>query len=416
MIEFKMPSLGADMEDGTLREWRVKPGDAVKRGDIIADVETQKGIIEVECFDEGVVHELVVKEGEKVPVDTVLALLRGEGEEVTPTQPAPKRTPGKEATPKPPVEQAPAPQAPTPQAPVAAPQRVRASPLANRLAQEQGIDLATLSGTGPEGAITKEDVEHAIAARMAPPPAAKEKPAGKHHAFVEAISRTPAAKEDAASGVRKAVAAAMAKSNREIPHYYLETRIDLHAAMDWLRATNAQRPVQEQLLPAVLLIKATALALRKVPALNAWWVDGPVPKERINVGFVVSLRTGGIVVPAIHDADTKSLPELMAVLNDLIPRARALKLRSSELSESTVTLTSLGDRGVNTVYGVIYPPQVAIVGFGGIREEPWAEAGMLDVRPVVTATLAADHRATDGATGSRFLQTLGELLQHPDQL
>ncbi|WKZ67077.1 MAG: dihydrolipoamide acetyltransferase family protein [Flavobacteriales bacterium] len=406
MIAFRMPSLGADMEDGTLRAWRVKPGDTVKRGDIVADVETQKGIIEVECFDEGVVHELLVKEDEKVPVDTALALLRGEGEALGPA--APGAAPVKK-----PVDGRPVEHVARREGPGAPAERVRATPLAKRLAQEQGIDLATLTGTGPDGAISKDDVEQAISARMAPPHAAKD----KHHAFVEMISGAPTAPVDAAAGIRQAVAAAMAKSNREIPHYHLEERIDLRAALQWLAEANKARPVKEQLLPAVLLIKATALALRKVPDLNGWWVDGALQrKPEVHLGFVVSLRTGGVVVSAIHRADQLGLDELMRHLNELIPRARALKLRSSELSESTVTLTSLGDRGASVVHGVIYPPQVALVGFGGISEQPWAENGVIDARPVVTATLAADHRANDGATGSRFLRTLSDLLQTPGQL
>jgi len=408
MIEFRMPSLGADMEDGTLREWRVKPGDMVKRGDIIADVETQKGIIEVECFDEGVVHELLVKEDEKVPVDTVLAVLRSEGEEVKAEKPVPGPAAPQEPAPPSPKERMVRTEAPS-----ATPQRVRASPLAKRIAQEQGIDISALSGTGPDGAVTKEDVEQAIAARMAPPHAGKD----KRQAFVEMIAGPPPAPGDAATGIRNAVAAAMAKSNREIPHYHLEERIDLRAAMRWLAETNKVRPVKENLLPVVLLIKATALALRKVSDLNASWVDGGLQrKPQVHLGFVVSLRTGGVIVPAIHDADRHTLDELMRLLGDLIPRARALKLRSSELSEGTATLTSLGDRGASVVHGVIYPPQVALVGFGGISEQPWAENGVIDARPVVTATLAADHRATDGATGSRFLRTLADLLQTPEQL
>jgi len=406
MIDFRMPSLGADMEDGTLRAWRVKPGDTVKRGAIIADVETQKGIIEVECFDEGIVHALLVKEDDKVPVGTVLALLRGEGEEGRPA--GPQAAPARSAVPPGLVGGLPMPAASGAAAP-----RVQASPLARRLALEQGIDLAGLSGSGPDGVITKKDVERAITARMAPPQAAKD----KRHAFVEMISGAPAAPGDPAAGVRQAVAAAMAKSNREIPHYRLEERIDLRPCMGWLAETNRARPVKEQLLPVVLLIKATALALRKVPDLNAWWVNGGLQrKPEVHLGFVISLRTGGVMVPAIHHADRLTLDELMRHLGMLIPRARALKLRSSELAEGTATLTSLGDRGASVVHGLIYPPQVALVGFGGITEQPWAENGTIDARPVVTASLAADHRAPTGATGSRFLRTMAELLQHPGEL
>jgi pyruvate dehydrogenase E2 component (dihydrolipoamide acetyltransferase) len=166
----------------------------------------------------------------------------------------------------------------------------------------------------------------------------------------------------------------------------------------------------------VLLIKATAKALTDFPELNAVWQNGLQLKKEIHIGFVVSLRNGGIIVPAIHNADLKSLDEIMAALNDIIPRARALKLRSSELSDATITVTNIGDGGADTIFGVIYPPQVAIIGFGNISEQPFAEKGMLGIRTSIFATLAGDHRATDGLTGSRFLLALNNHLQNPEAL
>ncbi|HEU4790763.1 MAG TPA: 2-oxo acid dehydrogenase subunit E2, partial [Flavobacterium sp.] len=206
------------------------------------------------------------------------------------------------------------------------------------------------------------------------------------------------------------------KSNREIPHYYLEKKIDLTNALAWLHEANQQRKVQSRLLPVVLFIKAIAKALVDFPDLNAVWENGLHTKKNINIGFVVALHNGGIMVPAIHQANLKTVDEIMEALNDLIPRARAMKLRSSELSEGTITLTSMGDRGADSVFGVIYPPQVAIIGFGSISEQPFAENGMLGIRTVVNVTLAGDHRATDGLTGSRFLNVLSENLQKPELL
>jgi pyruvate dehydrogenase E2 component (dihydrolipoamide acetyltransferase) len=220
----------------------------------------------------------------------------------------------------------------------------------------------------------------------------------------------------ATENIRMAVAAAMSKSNREIPHYYLETKIEMSRALAWLTEVNKQRSVKQRLLPVVLLLKAVANALTEVPELNGYWETGLQIKNDINIGFVVSLRTGGIMIPAIHNADKKTIDELMASLNDMIPRARVMKLRSSELSESTITVTNLGEGNVETVYGVIYPPQVAIVGLGSITEQPYAEMGMLDVRPVMNITLSADHRATDGATGSRFLMAVKNYLSKPESL
>lgn len=398
MIEFKMPSLGADMEDGTLVEWMVKPGDTVHRGDIIADVETMKGLIAIEVFEDGIIEQLLIKSGEKVPVGTVLALI------------APLAVEG-EARPKTDSPEAkPAEIQPTEEkilqkttAPVSS-ERHRISPLARRIAEENHLDFSKITGTGEGGAISREDVGKAIAARdigLKP-----------QVAQPSIVSRPPSAVEN----IRMAVAAAMSKSNREIPHYYLETTIDMSRAMAWLTEANRQRTAQKRLLPVVLLIKAVAATLPAFPDLNATWENGLQRKTDINIGFVVSLRSGGLVVPAIHRANEKSLDELMEMLNDLIPRARALKLRSSELADSTITLTNLGDGGADTVFGVIYPPQVAIVGFGGISEQPFAENGLLGVRQILHATLAGDHRATDGLTGSRFLNSLKIKLLNPEKL
>ena len=402
MAEFRMPSLGADMEEGTLVEWKVKTGDHVKRGDIIAEVETQKGIIEIEVFEDGVVEQILVQPGEKVPVGTVLAIIRTGGEEERPeTAKAKKTTPStgeKKAAPgKPQPQPAPA---------VKKEKRIRISPLARRFATEFAIDLSKVEGTGPDGAINRADVERAAARAKKP----------EEHI----PKRPPEKKERAASfqeGMRQAIAAAMARSNREIPHYYLETRIDMSRALKGLEAENRKRSVKERILPAVLLIKAVALALGDVPALNGYWIDGVHrPQEAIHIGFAISLRQGGLVTPAIHHADLKSLDELMEALRDLIIRTRAGRLRSSEMTDATITVTNLGDVGVETVYGVIYPPQVALAGFGKIIEQPWVENGMIGIRPVLTATLAGDHRATDGHTGARFLDAVNKYLQDWEKL
>jgi pyruvate dehydrogenase E2 component (dihydrolipoamide acetyltransferase) len=390
MIEFLMPSLGADMEAGTLVEWRKKPGDSVKRGDIIAEVETQKGLIEIEVFDEGIIGELLIKEGTKVPVGTVMALINPSGtaletKEITPEQTAIAIQPTEEKI----IEKA------TEEKLEA--MTIKASPLAKRIAAENNIDLSQIQGTGEEDAITKEDVENAIAQK------------GK---IAKSEEKTPIQTE----AIRLAVAAAMSKSNREIPHYYLEKRIDMTKALAWLQETNRKLPIQKRLLPAALLIKSVAQSLVDFPNLNASWDNGLQLKKEINIGFVVSLRGGGIIVPTIHNANLKNTSEIMEALNDIIPRARAIKLRSSDLSDSTITITSLGEGGADVVFGVIYPPQVAIIGFGGSSQQAVVENGMLGIRNVLTVTLAGDHRATDGLTGSDFLVALNNHLQNPESL
>lgn len=375
-----MPSLGADMTAGTLRQWYVKPGDHVKRGDTIALVETDKANVDIEVFQTGVVERLLVEPDRKVPVGTALAFIRGEGEAPTAAAVA------------------------APERPAA---RVLASPAARRLARELEVDLVSIVGSGPHGAIERADVERAAASAKAAVPSPPAPPAE--------VTPPPAAAP--MSGMRRAIAAAMARSNREIPHYYLETRVDMQAALHRLEQMNAQRPIKDRCLPAALLLKAVALALAEVPELNGYWIDdGLQVNEGIHLGVAISLRQGGLVIPAMHDVDMKSIDEVMEALRDLITRARAGRLKSSEMTDGTITVTNLGDLGVETVYGVIYPPQVALVGFGKILDQVWVEDGMTGIRPVVSVTLAGDHRATDGHRGAQFLSALAKRLQEPDTL
>lgn len=389
MIDFKLPSLGADMDEGTLLEWKVKPGDAVKKGQVIAVVDTAKAAIDVECWQEGTVAELLAKPGDKMSVGTVIARLVAAGETVTPTAVVPATA----EAPPPSVERVQKIGAGE-TAPATA-ERRRISPAARKRAAELGIDAANLTGSGPQGAITLEDIEKA-AARPMPPPA-------------PAIDR--------AQAMRQTIAALMSRSKREIPHYYVSEDIPLAQMLGWLQQTNAQRPMAERLLPAAVLLKAVARALADYPELNGHYTGGAFhPATAVHLGVAISLRQGGLVAPALLDADRKPLSQLMQELSDLVKRTRAGTLKSSELSAATITVTNLGDQGSHGVFGVITPPQVALVGFGRIAERPWAEAGGLKVLPVVTASLSADHRVSDGHRGALFLRTLADLLQRPEEL
>jgi pyruvate dehydrogenase E2 component (dihydrolipoamide acetyltransferase) len=395
MSDFLMPALGADMEAGTMVEWLVKPGDQVSKGDIIAVVETQKGAIEVEIFDEGVVSEIVAPVGSKVPVGAPLARILASSK-LVPKEPteAPQTIASTSADkilpPSVPAISA---------AGLATLVRAKITPAARHRAMEIGINATSVPGTGVDGAVTIADVETAATQRKAP-----------------STSRSRRTGFDPAE-MRKAIAAAMSRSKREIPHYYLSHTVDVTHALTWLEAFNAVRPVPQRLLPAVLLLKASALALREVPQLNGTYIDGEVrPGEGIHVGWAISLRGGGIVAPAIRDTDAKSLPDLMIAMRDLVQRARAGGLRGLELTSPTITVTSLGDRGAETVTGIIYPPQIALIGFGAVARRPWAVVNRIEVRTLVSLSLAADHRATDGHIGSLLITAIDRLLQEPEKL
>jgi pyruvate dehydrogenase E2 component (dihydrolipoamide acetyltransferase) len=209
----------------------------------------------------------------------------------------------------------------------------------------------------------------------------------------------------------------MATSNREIPHYHLTTTIDMHKALAWLAERNTDRPPAQRLLPAALLLRASALAAAQHHQLNGFWVDDEFrPATGVQLGVAIALRGGGLVAPAIRDADQLSVDDTMAALRDLVTRSRRSALRGSELSGGSITVTNLGERGAESVLGVIYPPQVALVGFGRIVERPWVSTGDVVVRPTVTASLSADHRATDGHLGSLFLESIDQALQQPEAL
>jgi len=402
MSEFRMPSLGADMQYGTVvgvaREaWRC--GQARRRR---GAGRNRKGRHRSGNFESGVIESLVIQPGQKVPVGTTLATLSGDGKRAVPQAAAPPMA----VAPVMPAslqEKEPSTKAfIAPESAQAA--RLRVSPLARKRAQELGVELSHVTGTGAEHSITVADVERA--AEAAQPPAAP-----------TISAPTVAAKGLDLAGMRRVIAAAMARSKREIPHYYLSTTIDMRRSLDWLAAENAKRPVTKRLLYSVLLIRVVALALRSTPELNGFWVDGAFkPGEGIHVGVAISLRQGGLVNPAIHDVDKKTLDELMESMLDLVNRARSGHLRSSELSDGTITVTNLGEQGVESVFGGIYPPQVALVGFGRIAERPCALNGMVGVRPVIEATLAADHRVSDGHRGGRFLLEIEKFLQDPEKL
>ena len=384
---FTMPSLGADMEDGTLVEWLKEPGDSVTRGDIIAVVETEKGAIEIEIFEDGTIKEILVPEGRKVPVGSPLATISGAGETVVSDD-------IEQAIPV--AVDAPAPREATPGIIAIRPiideiAEVRASPAARLFAREHKLDLKGIDGTGPGGAIQLRDVRDA---KPVPPRRGIDLDAMRH-----------------------AIAAAMSRSKREIPHYYLTHRIDISAAQNWLDAHNAERSPPERILFGALLVKAAALAVRDYPEFNGLYEqDAFKTSQAVHAGIAIAIRGGGLAAPAIQNADQLSLAELMVQMRDLIGRVRRGSFRASELTSSTFTVNSLGERGVEGVLPIIYPPQVAIIGFGKIMEQPWVIEGKIIPRPILQMTLAADHRVSDGHRGGLFLNAIAEKLDAPESL
>ncbi|MCE8524498.1 2-oxo acid dehydrogenase subunit E2 [Ruegeria pomeroyi] len=395
---FRMPSLGADMEAGTLVEWLVNPGDTVARGDVVAVVETQKGAIEIEVFEAGTVTELLAEIGQTLPVGAPMARI-GDGEE-TGAEPKP---PEEETRPAPKERSAPALPAEA-EAPSEKPAQPRqeppasaagASPAARRAAQEAGIDLVQLKGSGPQGAIVLADVE----------------------AQMGQATRTSRPAGEGLSDMRQAVAAAMSRSKREIPHFYVSHTVETQPVSDWLAQQNAERPPADRILLGAVFVKAAAMAARQVAALNGHFTGGGfVPSETVNIGMVISLRGGGLVAPALADVDKMSLSDVMAGLRDMVTRARSGRLRGSEFTRGTLTVSSLGEDGAEGMTGVIFPPQVALLAVGAPQIRPWVTGAGVEPRQVTTLVLSADHRVCDGRQASRFLVAIQDCLARPEEL
>ncbi|WP_064607771.1 dihydrolipoamide acetyltransferase family protein [Photobacterium sp. J15] len=446
-IDITMPSLGADMRDGTLVEWQVVEGDKVSKGDIIAVIETNKGAIDMECYHSGTISQILVQPVVSLPVGTVLARLEVEGElsDITPSSPsAPQSAESlSQALPKEEMLTTEAQAAevitkqpaqydlseknlakPSSQKPTS---RILASPVVRKLTAKNRWDLTAIKGSGPDGAILLRDVE-GIAAKPAstlpdPGQSAPKQPAPRKKAFSTPLAagitgpESKKRKHYNPEAMRTAIASAMELSKREIPHYYLSLDIDVTKTVKWLQAENDKREPDGRILLLALLLKATAQALARFPTLNGFYQQHQFePGKGIHIGNAISLRDGGLVIPAIHDVDQLSADAIMQALRDVTERSRTGHLRTSELTDATITVTSIGDRGSDSVFGVIYPPQVAIVGFGRLRQAAIVKNGELVIADTITVTLSADHRVSDGTLGAKFLRALSNNLQKPEAL
>ncbi len=402
-----MPSLGADMDFGTVVEWRVSTGDTVAKGDIVAVVETEKSDIDIETWHAGTVTELLAEVGRELPVGAPLLRMTDDASAPSPQHPEPEEPATEQlsselpaqptATAMPPQPVAAEAEAPRMVPPKPSTAGVLASPRARLAAHERGVDLATVVGTGPGGAVLFGDVERA----------------GDSGRVSHGVTEHPAS--DRQTSMRRSIAERMARANSDIPHYYLESDVDLSVALANLERSNEAKPLAERIIPAALLIEAAAQAAKKHPeCVGTWTDDGFQPADRIDVGIAISLRRGGLVTPTITRADERTIEELMAALKELVGGARAGSLRSSWMADAGITVTNLGDNGAARMQGVIFPPQVSLVGFGRIEKRPWVVDDRILVRPMVSVSFAGDHRATDGLTGSRFLSTLAKHLEQSE--
>lgn len=412
--DITMPSLGADMTEGTLTEWLVKEGDQVNSGDIIAVLETQKGAIDMEVYSSGTIAEILIEPVIEVPVGTVLARIAI----AEPSQKISVSTPILAPIPTViPDEITSEPSTETEISTTVSEQvkvtdtkvtDIKASPIVRRLAKEQQLNLTSIKGSGPQGAILLNDLASFLKTETKAKPETK----SEQHKHTD----------KSVQNMRNAISVAMAKSKQEIPHFYLSLELDITNVQKWLQQKNQTTQPEEYVLLLALLLKALAYALVKYPKLNGFYRNGSSQQHyfeqasAIHIGNVISLRQGGLVVPAIHDVDKLSVSELMHGLRDITERSRNGHLRSSELMDATITVTNMGERGADSVFGIIYPPQVAILGFGKARETAKIVNGNVVVASVLTVSLSADHRVIDGMLAAKFLNYLSKQLQKPERL
>jgi pyruvate dehydrogenase E2 component (dihydrolipoamide acetyltransferase) len=431
-IELKMPALSPTMEQGNLAKWLVKEGDAVKSGDLLAEIETDKATMEFEAVDEGVIAKIVVPAGtEGVKVGAVIALIQGEDEDAAPTsaEPAPKAGAAPESAPKKEPEvtakTSPAPVAAAP-APAVSGERVKASPLARRLAASHGIDIASLSGSGPGGRIVKADLDGAAPRAAAPAPAAPAPaPAPAPVAAAAAPAKAPAPQPAPAgegipsdtvrlSGMRKIIARRLTESMQQSPHIYLTVDIQLDALLKLRGELNAALEKRGVKLSVNdMLIKALALALIEVPDCNVSFAgDNLIKYKRADISVAVAIP-GGLITPIVTSADTKSMAQIATEAKDLAARAKAGKLLPSEYQGGTASISNMGMFGIKHFTAVINPPQGMIMAVGSGEKRPYIVNDQLSVATIMSATGSFDHRAIDGAVGAQLMAAFKRLVESP---
>ncbi|WP_374570566.1 pyruvate dehydrogenase complex dihydrolipoamide acetyltransferase [Phenylobacterium sp.] len=419
-IDVLMPALSPTMEEGTLAKWHVKAGDKVSSGDVIAEIETDKATMEVEAVDEGVVEAILVPEGsEGVKVNTPIARLSGEGD----AAPAPAQAPAD--PPKAPAVEAPkaaapdpAPAAkPAPAAPSRAGGRIFASPLARRLAEQKGIDLAVVQGSGPHGRIIKRDIDAAKPGARAPSAAPGAAPAAAPRPVLSLQQMgIPEGSYDLIplDGMRKTVARRMADSFRDVPHFPLNIDIEIDKLLEGRTRINAMLEKQGVKVSVNdMVIKASAIALKQVPQANASYSpEGIAMHHHADIAMAVAID-GGLITPIIRAAETKGLAQIATEAKDLAERARTRKLKPEEFQGGTFSVSNLGMFGIKSFGSIINEPQGCILSVGVGEKRPVVRGDQIAIATVMTVTLTCDHRVVDGATGARWLQAFKILLEDP---
>lgn len=456
MAELTMPKMGDAMEEGTLLQWLKKEGERVKEEEPIAEIETEKASIEIPSYQTGILTQILVREGQTVPVGTPIARIQVDGESAgeaapvsapsgqepqaaTPPQeasgaappraggeraPAAQREPAGEAKDSEPPPSAARPRqrdAARPEAPTAPAgeenERVKASPLARKIAAARGIDLRQVRGTGPGGRIVEADLEeqHAAKPERAAPAAERAEAAPIQSAAesVPAAAQAGVAEERELSPMRRTIARRLLESKQTIPHFYVTSEIDMEAAMALREQMHAADPERPKLPPDALVVRACALALRKFPAVNSQLADGKLRvMAEVNIGVAVSLPEG-LIVPVVRQADQKSTSQVAVEIRALAERARAGQLKPAEFSGGTFTISNLGMFDVDSFSAIINPPEAAILAVGSIISAPVVKGGELAVGLRMKVTISADHRIVDGAVAAQFLQEVKRLLQNP---
>jgi len=409
--EVVMPQMGADMTEGTIVRWLKNESEPVERGEIIAEIETDKANVEIEAFESGVFRKVLVGEGATVSVGTVIAVIASPEEDLSQYEGAAvaaKPAVAAAAEARPPAAAA-KPAQPPAQAAAPAPTngRVRASPVARKLAQEKGIDLAQLRGSGPDGRIVRRDVEAAIERGPAAPAGAPAPPMAAAAGPPQVVPM---------SRIRQTIARRMSQSKREAPHYYITLDIDMTEAERIRRQLNEAVDGYPHVSVNDLIVKASAIALARHPIFNTWFVEGEVRQHQaINVCIAIALEEG-LIAPAILDCQSKTLAQIAEASRSLAERARSGALKPEEYSGGTFTISNLGMYDIESLIAIIQPPQTAILGVGSVRETPVVRDGQVTVAQLMKVALSADHRVTDGAQGAQFLNEIRRFLESPAAL